>query len=128
MAYKNEAAFSKALCQALRKHNYFVQRIESGTTGKGIPDIYCISNKGKDIWLELKRVHKNCTNNTEIIPWRPGQQAWLNEATRRGVACLTLACFDNCILAIPHAIIYVRNTVDIRLCKRFKNINAIFNS
>lgn len=128
MAYKNEAAFSKALCQALRKHNYFVQRIESGTTGKGIPDIYCVAANGKDIWLELKRVHKKCSNNVETISWRPGQQAWLNEISRRGIACMTLACFDDCILAISHAKIHKGNTVEIRLCRRYKNINAIFNS
>ena len=78
--YRNEAAFSKALVTALRNKGWFVQRIESGETGKGIADIYTVSPTGVAMWLELKRVHMNIPSKINFvdIPWRPGQQAWLS--------------------------------------------------
>ena len=110
LTYRNEAAFSKALVTAMRNKGIFVQRIESGETGKGIPDLFVIT-KGTPMWIELKRVHDTCSNKPYVeIPWRPGQQAWMNDAQSRGVCCMTLACFDDGILKIQ-AGIYHENRV-----------------
>lgn len=110
LTYRNEAAFSKALVTAMRNKGIFVQRIESGETGKGIPDLFIIT-KRTPVWIELKRVHGTCSNKQYVeIPWRPGQQAWLNDVQSRGVCCMTLACFDDGILKIQ-AGIYHENRV-----------------
>lgn len=107
--YRNEAAFSKALVTAMRAKGIFVQRIESGTMGRGIPDIYAIVRK-QALWIELKRVH-HIMHLRETIPWRPGQQAWLHEVWKRGQLCMTLCCFDDCILRISPDRIYPDNDV-----------------
>ena len=56
---------------AMKAKGMFVQRIESGLTGKGIPDIYAIQGD-TPVWIELKRVHHDM-RHLEVIPWRPGQ-------------------------------------------------------
>lgn len=112
MNYRNEAAFSKALVTAMRRKGFFVQRIESGETGRGIPDIYCVGPNKMPFWLELKRVHSNAGTATEVfIPWRPGQQAWLTEVSAYGQAAHTIACFNDGILDIPMTQIYTGNKV-----------------
>lgn len=110
LTYRNEAAFSKALVTAMRNKGIFVQRIESGETGKGIPDLFVIT-KGTPMWVELKRVHDTCSGKQFLeIPWRPGQQAWLNDVQSRGVTCMTLVCYDDGIVKIQ-AGIYQANRV-----------------
>lgn len=112
--YVNEASFSRALVNLLRKKGWFVQRIESGTTGKGIPDIYAISPHNRAVWLELKRIPYDLRiSHGEIItvPWRPGQQAWLYEATKRGQNCLTVVATLRHIVLIPHLHPYPHNKV-----------------
>lgn len=126
LSYKNEAAFSKALVTAMRNRGWFVQRIESGETGKGIPDIYAVSIKGAAYWLELKRVHKAIGRDTVAeIPWRPGQQSWLNAVTMRNQWCRTLACFDDGILEIPHDVIWPKNMVLVEKCRYYKSIKEL---
>lgn len=111
--YRNEAEFSKAVCGTLRKAGWFVQRIESGETGKGIPDIYAITPQGQAVWLELKRDHSEIGRvpYPVMIHWRPGQQAWLHEVTMRKQVAFTLACFNDVILQIPHYRVYKDNVV-----------------
>lgn len=121
--YKNEAAFSKALVAAMRSKGYFVQRIESGSTGRGVPDIYAIIGK-QAVWLELKRVHAPIKRYI-TVPWRPGQQAWLTDVVKRGQLAMTICCMDNGILQIPHEKIYFQNVVDVTECKRFSNIKEL---
>ena len=112
LSYRNEAAFSKALVTALRNRGWFVQRIESGQMGKGIPDIFTISPTRVPMWLELKREHERCSGKPAVeIHWRPGQQAWLNDVWKRGVLTFTIACFDDGILQIPHGHTYEQNLV-----------------
>lgn len=109
--YKNEAAFSRAVVKLLGEHGWFVQRIESGTTGRGVPDIYAIEIKTKQaIWIELKRIHREA-GLKEVITWRPGQQAWLKNVVKYGQCAQTLCCFDNEIWIIPHATVYEKNVV-----------------
>lgn len=112
--YKHEAEFSRSFVNHLRKKGWFVQRIESGTTGKGIPDIYAISPSGSAWWFELKRNHEETAymlDQEYIIHWRPGQQAWLHEATLRKQNCATIACFDDVLLFLRHDKIYKNNKV-----------------
>lgn len=126
LSYRNEAAFSKALCTAMRAKGIFVQRIESGETGKGIPDLFVIT-KGVPVWIELKRIHTTCSDKQFLdIPWRPGQQAWLNDVQSRGVMCFTLACFDDGIVKIQ-AGIYQANRVPqgFGFTKYYKDIRSL---
>lgn len=124
LSYRNEAAFSKALVTAMRNKGIFVQRIESGETGKGIPDLFVIT-KGTPMWIELKRVHGACHRDYVEIPWRPGQQAWLNDVAKRGVITMTLACFDDGILQIPHNTIWNKNLVLVVACRYYKDIRSL---
>ena len=124
LSYRNEAAFSKALVTAMRNKGIFVQRIESGETGKGIPDLFVIT-KGTPMWIELKRVHGACHRDYVEIPWRPGQQAWLNDVQSRGVKCATLACFDDGILLIDHRTIWNKNLVPIQVCRYYPDIRSL---
>lgn len=126
--YKNEAAFSKAVCAHLRKQGYFVQRIETGSTGRGVPDIYAVSISGKAMWLELKRVHTNAAGKRYVtIPWRPGQQAWLHLiVTSYKQTAYTLAAFNDCILLIQHAgRIYKNDIVLLSQCTILNSISAL---
>ena len=122
-SYRNEAAFSKALVTAMRAKGIFVQRIESGETGKGIPDIYAIVG-GQAIWIELKRV-RHIMHRIETIPWRPGQQSWMREVWKRGQLCMTLCCFNDCILRITHSEIHKDNTVDTTKYSRYSTLTSL---
>lgn len=121
--YRNEAEFSKSLVSAMRNKGIFVQRIESGIMGRGIPDIYAIVGK-QAIWIELKRVH-HIMHLQETIPWRPGQQAWLHEVWKRGQLCMTLCCFDDCILRISPDKIYPNNTVTTTQHSRYGTLTSL---
>ena len=109
--YRNEAMFSRALCERLRAHGWFVQRIESHETGKGIPDIYAISPDKTAVWLELKRAHKKCPLEEDKIQWRPGQQAWLHTVSVRKQVAMTLVCYDDYIAVIKHDRVYKEGMV-----------------
>lgn len=125
LTYRNEAAFSKALVTAMRAKGIFVQRIESGETGKGIPDLFIIT-KGTPMWIELKRIHTTCSGKPFLeIPWRPGQQAWLFDVRSRGVATMTLACFNDGILRIPHTTVWTHDRVPVELCDYYKDIRSL---
>ena len=125
LSYRNEAAFSKALCTAMRAKGIFVQRIESGETGKGIPDLFVIT-KGIPMWIELKRIHGTCSGKKNVdIPWRPGQQAWLTDVASRGITTMTLACFDDGILKIPGNTIWNKNNVPTVFTKYYKDIRSL---
>ena len=111
--YKNEAEFSRVFVAHLRNKGWFVQRIETGTTGKGVPDIYAVSPEGVPYWFELKRNHEEIAGlmTPVMIHWRPGQQPWLHEVTKRKQKAMTVACFDDCILVIEHHKIYTGNKI-----------------
>lgn len=123
-SYANEAMFSRSLVAMLRKKGYFVQRIESHETGKGIPDIYCIAPNGVAIWLELKRVHRTAPFKDKI-QWRPGQQAWLHTVTRRKQRAYTLVCYNDAIVRIAHTKIYTDNLVIIDDCPHYSTLSSL---
>lgn len=111
--YRDEAAFSNALVKKLRARGYFVQRIESPLTGRGIPDIYCIDPSGSSMWIELKRVHRDAIDSV-LVPWRPGQQAWLTQVWKKGVKTYTWVACDNCLVKIPMSHHYNGNWVSLK--------------
>ena len=60
-----------------------VQRIETGLTGKGVPDLnYC--QNGKEIWIELKSIDGN---KSQLSPF---QIAWLYNRMKAGGKCFVL--------------------------------------
>lgn len=125
--YANEAAFSKAVCSHLRKQGWFIQRIETGSTGRGVPDIYAIAPEGTAMWLELKRVHKTAKGRHYLdIPWRPGQQAWLHTVSKvYKQNAYTLCACDDCILRISHNKIYKNDCVVLNECGKIPSISAL---
>lgn len=124
--YRNEAAFSKAVCTHLRKNNWFVQRIETGSIGRGVPDIYAISPAGDAWWLELKRVHTTADAKLHAkIPWRPGQQAWLHTASIYRQNVSTLVAFDDCIVVVSHEKIWQNDIINMSQCKKIPSISAL---
>lgn len=61
-----------------------VQRIETGGTGRGIPDVnFC--HEGKDIWIELKSISGNKLTLTEF------QIVWMHKRVTSGGRCFVLA-------------------------------------
>jgi len=106
--FPNEHAFSTYLVKQLKNAGQFVQRIESGLTGKGIPDIFAIID-GQPMWIELKREHYKI-GECNKISWRPGQRAWLRRA---GISmmCYTIVMFDDIIGIITHGY-YPRKPLD----------------
>jgi len=63
------------------RNKCLVQRIESGTTGLGIPDIFFRTNDSEG-WIELKEIFWPSKETTSIkIPFRPGQYPWLKQYT-----------------------------------------------
>tara|TARA_A100001515_G_scaffold71781_2_gene57173 strand:+ start:1069 stop:1452 length:384 start_codon:yes stop_codon:yes gene_type:complete len=66
------------------------QRIESGITASGIPDLNGCS-QGKEVWIELKVVKGN------QIGLRPMQKAWLYRRAEAGGNCFVLAKKDKTI-------------------------------
>ena len=125
-SYRNEAAFSKALVSIMRRRGWFVQRIESGETGKGIPDIYAITPACVPMWLELKRERGLLLQSEYVeIHWRPGQQSWLHDVVSRKQLAYTIACFDNGLLSIPHHNIWPENRVLLSLCEYSRDISDL---
>lgn len=126
LRYANEAAFAKAVVKQLRKKGWFVQRIESGLTGRGIPDIYAVDPTHTPFWLELKRMRIDLRGKDRCaISWRPGQQAWLNAVSRYGQKAFTLAAFNDCILLIPHTSIWANDIVLFSKCQIIFNISDL---
>jgi hypothetical protein len=99
--YQSEAAFSKAFCRHLRDTGYYVTRIESGGTKRGIPDIHW-AGRGREGWIELKNIRAPYRGGDIKIPWRAGQQGWAHEYLKySGSPSLTVAACSNTILVIP---------------------------
>ena len=64
------------------------QRIETGGTGKGVPDVnYC--HEGKEVWIELKSIDGL---KSELSPF---QMAWLFNRSKVGGNCFVLIRKNN---------------------------------
>ena len=76
----NEAKFSTLFRAALRRAGAQVDKIETGETCVGIPDLHVYSEKKGTYWLELKV----CNNAAKLtVALRPGQIAWLMDYSDR---------------------------------------------
>ena len=79
--WKTEKDFSKYVMNKLKAECADCCRIETPATGVGIPDLW-VQCFGDDFFIELKNIHHDLPAKfdmkdvREIIPWRPGQQAW----------------------------------------------------
>ena len=54
------------------------QRIETGLTGSGVPDVNGCA-KGKEFWIELKEIHRG-----KSLTLRPMQVAWMAKRSAVG--------------------------------------------
>ena len=93
-----EKEWSKKLTKKLEDRQFFVQRIESGSTGRGIPDMFVVTPYLCPLWIENKIISldKNIIKRLEAgdmcqvkIPWREGQLAW-HSIVARSVPCFTI--------------------------------------
>jgi len=110
--YKTEAMFSRALCDMLANKPVMVQRIESGETGRGIPDLY-LRLKKREVWIELKN-HKDQSIHQRVwfVRWRRGQQAWATKYRQSsGLCTFTLVAMKDGYLWIPMLTRYIKNKV-----------------
>lgn len=71
----SEAKLSRDVCSFLRKNGCFYQRIESASTGVGIPDLVIVV-KGGCIFVELKDTSTSFTGSDIHVDWRVGQVSW----------------------------------------------------
>ena len=61
------------------------QRIETGLTGSGVPDVNGCA-KGKEFWIELKEIH-----SCKSLTLRPMQVAWMAKRSAVGGQVFVLA-------------------------------------
>lgn len=91
MQYKTESRFRNQLVNEMRLEGFEVQTIESGGTGRGIPDVYFAKLDGTRIgdpvfngWIELKNITTELSDPV-VIDFRAGQLEWLNRFAKAGV-------------------------------------------
>jgi hypothetical protein len=112
---QSEAGFSHALVLELKKSHAFVQRIESGITGVGIPDIY-VRWKEWEAWIELKQMNYYSIYDNDIwtIPWRKGQRAWATAYYKiSGMYTYTAVILKDGYIVIPMNKRYKDNIVNL---------------
>lgn len=118
--FRSEQEFSKALVETLRANYWFVQRLESATTGVGIPDLWVAKN-GKDFFIELKNMPK-CDGGLCIpVPWRRGQQAWALEYLRH----MERPMYTICALKHAYAIVVMNQHYAANNVSRYFGMTSI---
>tara|TARA_R110000765_G_scaffold100525_1_gene188359 strand:+ start:83 stop:472 length:390 start_codon:yes stop_codon:yes gene_type:complete len=80
-------AKEKNLWLLMRKNlpNIHLQRIETGMTGAGVPDVNGCA-KGKEFWVELKEIHSG-----NALTLRPMQISWLAKRASHGGQVFVMA-------------------------------------
>ena len=80
-------AKEKNLWLLLRKNlpQIHLQRIETGMTGAGVPDVNGCA-KGKEFWVELKEIHSG-----NALTLRPMQISWLAKRALHGGQVFVMA-------------------------------------
>lgn len=91
----HESGFRQAVVKSLRLSGYFCQPVESGSTARGIPDLYI----APDIWVELKAETETAWPSTKKVAFRPLQLSWMLKAELFGASCFVLTKFGNRIVA-----------------------------
>jgi hypothetical protein len=120
----NEAEFSKSLLNHWRRLGYFVQRVETGTIARGVPDVF-VANRTGDLWVELKSVKWKPYEGMQI-PWRPGQQGWMLDYHRStGRCCYTIVHCPNCILSIKMVKRFPKNFVSLADVQVYHSVSEI---
>lgn len=105
MKYKNENTFKAAVIKMFRDYGWFCSKIESHTTGLGLPDVF-MHRENHDVWVEFKVEHKN-KEDVKQVAWRPGQLAWHYSYFSHGYykgsskCSWTFVGCDNGIICIP---------------------------
>jgi hypothetical protein len=125
--YKNEASFSGALIRKLGDRVPVVQRIESGTTGVGIPDIYLRAVETEQ-WVELKNDAHKKFSFPYMVEWRRGQQAWAHryyQASKRPV--ITIVAIESAFLWVPMVKVFKENTVNYDDVTAFGTLSEVYN-
>lgn len=84
-------AKEKNLWLLMRKNlpDMHLQRIETGMTGAGVPDVNGCA-KGKEFWVELKEIHSG-----NKLTLRPMQISWLAKRASHGGQVFVMARKDN---------------------------------
>jgi hypothetical protein len=96
----------------LKAAGIFHQRIESGETGRGIPDLY-IRLAHTELWAELKVMPKASIGDPQwAVPWRAGQQAWAHNYLRNGGKYMvTIVAVRDGFLYIPMTQVFPKSIV-----------------
>lgn len=108
MSRKPESEFRSALSASMRKAGFFVQALESGSTGSGIPDLYYSFDEETRGFMELKVIRADWPCDRKV-PFRPGQAAWLRNDFDHGGQDLVAIKYDNGVL-ITHILFVDRTT------------------
>lgn len=82
----------------LRTYPVFFQRIESGVTGIGIPDVF-FRTRSTEGWIELKSISTLKVRKKVKMPFRVGQLSWIERYRKLGGQILVF-CFVNDSLAV----------------------------
>lgn len=83
--WETESKFVHYVANKLSKEGAFMMRIETGSTARGVPDMYVQAN-GDDYWIEFK----NCKYEPVVeIPWRNGQQSWAHKYCKHTLQHIT---------------------------------------
>lgn len=82
--WETESKFVHYVANKLNKEGAFMMRIETGSTARGVPDMYVQAN-GDDYWIEFK----NCKKEPVEIPWRDGQQSWAHKYCKHTLQRIT---------------------------------------
>jgi hypothetical protein len=126
--YSSEAKFSSALLTALKAKakRLLIQRIESGETARGIPDLY-LRNNVREYWLELKNIKYGSVYDEKWkIPWRPGQKAWASRYYRcAGVWSYTVAALKDGYMIVPMNYNYQNDIVYRQQCTRMTTLSDL---
>ena len=136
--FKNERYFSNYIKKYLSNYFSMVQRIESGSTARGIPDLYIADI---DQWVELKCQNElSLQDNKWTIDWRAGQQAWADQYYRAKEKMftkynnrqnsnryvITLVAMKDCIALIKMKMVFDTNAIRKNVAKESFLI-AFFN-
>ena len=83
MQYKSESRFRNQLLAEMKEEGFEVQAIETGGTGRGVPDVFFARRTTKagftsiiNGWIELKNIQGELPDRIHIA-FRPGQFEWI---------------------------------------------------
>ena len=97
--YTDEGHFRAVFGTKLGIYGIESQPIESGSTARGIPDLY-YSSLSVDIrgWVELKNEDHLPKRGPYRVKYRPGQYSWLTRYVKQGTSCTLAVAFEEGIV------------------------------